>query len=103
MTDVKEIVTALRQTPANMLGTSLEEHYWNCHKAADLILRLNQQVIDMRAAESRVVFKNERNRTIYLRVKSGERNKDLANEYGISCPAISKICQRERDKERLSR
>jgi hypothetical protein len=30
----------------------------------------------------------------------GERTKDLAAEYGISQPAISKIYQRERDRQR---
>lgn len=100
MTDANEIVTLLRSTPAAMLGTDLESVYWSCQKAADYILRLEKQLEDLRMADSRFVEKRERNRSIYLRLKSGERNIDLANEYKISRPMVSKIAQRERDKER---
>jgi len=34
------ISTRLRQTRANMLGTADEDHYWDCHAAADEIDRL---------------------------------------------------------------
>ena len=34
------ITTRLRQTRANMLGTKDEDHYWDCHAAADEIDRL---------------------------------------------------------------
>jgi hypothetical protein len=35
-----DIVTRLRQTRANMLGTDDEQHYWDCHNAAAEIERL---------------------------------------------------------------
>lgn len=35
-----DIVTRLRQTRANMLGTDDEAHYWDCHEAAAEIERL---------------------------------------------------------------
>ena len=34
------ISTRLRQTRANMLGGADEDHYWDCHVAADEIERL---------------------------------------------------------------
>jgi len=37
-----DIVTCLRQTRANMLGTDDEPHYWDCHDAATEIERLRR-------------------------------------------------------------
>jgi len=37
---VTDIVSRLRQTRADMLGTDDEQHYWDCHDAADEIERL---------------------------------------------------------------
>jgi len=34
------ILTRLRQTRANMIGTDDEQHYWDCHDAAAEIERL---------------------------------------------------------------
>lgn len=36
----EDVVTRLRKTRANMLGTDDEEHYWDCHEAAEEILKL---------------------------------------------------------------
>ena len=36
----KDIVTRLRQTRADMIGTDDEDHYWDCHEAAGEIERL---------------------------------------------------------------
>lgn len=41
-----DIVTRLRSTRANMLGTDDEDHYWDCHDAADEILRLKKIIDD---------------------------------------------------------
>lgn len=38
----EDVVTRLRKTRANMLGTDDEEHYWDCHDAAEEILKLRQ-------------------------------------------------------------
>ena len=35
-----DIVTRLRQTRADMIGTDDEQHYWDCHDAAEEIERL---------------------------------------------------------------
>ena len=35
-----DIVTRLRQTRADMIGTADEQHYWDCHDAAAEIERL---------------------------------------------------------------
>jgi hypothetical protein len=39
-----DIVTRLRQTRANMIGTDDEGHYWDCHDAAAEIERLQGEV-----------------------------------------------------------
>jgi hypothetical protein len=51
MTDV---VTRLRQTRADMLGTEDEQHYWDCHDAASEIERL-RLTRDERAAIASVL------------------------------------------------
>ena len=43
-----DIVTRLRQTRANMLGTDDEAHYWDCHDAAAEIERLRRQVFSQK-------------------------------------------------------
>jgi len=100
MTDINDVVNDLRKSPASMIGTPLEDYYWACQKAADLILRLQKQIEDLKGSESRFYEKRERNMTIFKRLKDGERNIDLAKEYGLSCPMVSKIAQRERDRLR---
>ena len=47
------ITTRLRQTRANMLGTADEDHYWDCHAAADEIDRLRLTDPVLLAAEVR--------------------------------------------------
>lgn len=42
---MNDIVRNLRATRADMLGTEDEEHYWDCHKAAEYIEQL-QAVVD---------------------------------------------------------
>lgn len=37
MTPANDLVARLRATRATMLGTDDEQHYWDCHKAADFI------------------------------------------------------------------
>jgi len=37
---MSDIVTRLRQTRADMIGTDDEQHYWDCHDAAGEIERL---------------------------------------------------------------
>jgi hypothetical protein len=39
---ISAIVVRMRQTRSNMIGTDDEEHYWDCQKAAEEILRLWQ-------------------------------------------------------------
>jgi hypothetical protein len=45
------IVTRLRQTRANMLGTDDEDHYWDCHDAAGEIERLRLTDAEREAIE----------------------------------------------------
>ena len=40
----RDIVTRLRQTRANMIGTDDESHYWDCHDAAEEIERLRAEL-----------------------------------------------------------
>lgn len=47
-----DIVTRLRQTRANMLGTDDEEHYWDCHDAANEIARLRLTDAEREAVEA---------------------------------------------------
>jgi len=98
--DIEKLVTELRQVPSGMVGTQYESLYWTCHSAAAVILRLKQQIDDYRATELTSQERRERNQTIMRRKMDGERTKDLAAEYGLSPPAISKIYQRERDRQR---
>jgi hypothetical protein len=37
--DTSDIARRLRQTRADMIGTADEDHYWDCHAAADEIER----------------------------------------------------------------
>ena len=39
-----DIVTRLRQTRADMLGTDDEPHYWDCHEAAGEIEKLRSRL-----------------------------------------------------------
>ena len=39
---MSDIVTRLRQTRANMIGTDDEQHYFDCHEAAGEIERLRR-------------------------------------------------------------
>jgi hypothetical protein len=39
-----DIATRLRQTRADMIGTDDENHYWDCHDAADEIERLREAI-----------------------------------------------------------
>jgi len=41
---MSDIATRLRQTRASMIGTDDEQHYWDCHQAADHIESLRQEV-----------------------------------------------------------
>ena len=100
MIDIEKIVEELRSAPTGMIGSAYENLYWTCHSAAAVILRLKQQIDDYRATELTSQERRERNQTIMRRKMDGERTKDLAAEYGLSQPAISKIYQRERDRQR---
>lgn len=40
--NLNDIVLRLRKTRADMLGTNDEDHYWDCHEAADTIEDLRQ-------------------------------------------------------------
>jgi hypothetical protein len=37
---MRDIYERLKSTRADMLGTDDERHYWDCHEAADEIMRL---------------------------------------------------------------
>jgi hypothetical protein len=39
------VVTRLRHTRTDMLGTADEQHYWDCHTAADEIERLRRVIL----------------------------------------------------------
>lgn len=41
--ETADIVTRLRQTRADMIGTDDEQHYWDCHDAANEIERLRKR------------------------------------------------------------
>lgn len=43
-TNAPDIVTHLRQTRANMIGTDDEQHYWDCHDAATEIEQLRLSI-----------------------------------------------------------
>ena len=92
MSEIDDIVSELLSAPSEMAETG--------RRAADLILRMRNQIKDLRAADSRFAHKMERNATILKRRESGERTKDLAEEYGITPPKVSKIVRRERDRLR---
>lgn len=47
--DDSDIVVRLRQTRANMIGTDDEQHYWDCHDAANLIQSLRGDVHQWRS------------------------------------------------------
>jgi hypothetical protein len=49
------ITTRLRQTRANMLGTADEDHYWDCHAAAEEIERLRLTEKEREAIEAILV------------------------------------------------
>lgn len=38
----------LRSTRANMLGTKDEEHYWDCHDAADALIAMARELDNLR-------------------------------------------------------
>lgn len=38
----------LRSTRANMLGTDDEEHYWDCHDAADALIEMARELDNLR-------------------------------------------------------
>jgi len=40
-------VSNLRRTRADMIGTDDEEHYWECHEAADYIEELEAEVKEL--------------------------------------------------------
>jgi len=92
VSEIDDIVSKLLSAPSDMAETG--------RRAADLILRMRNQIKDLRAADSRFFHKMERNATILKRRESGERTKDLAEEYGITPPKVSKIVRRERDRLR---
>jgi len=92
VSEIEEIIDELRSVPLDTIKTA--------NRAIDLILRMREQIRDLRLADSRFAHKRERNLTILKRRANGERTKDLAEEYGVSAPMVSKIVQRERDRMR---
>lgn len=46
--DAEALVNKLKATRANMLGTDDEQHYWDCHEAAALIRRQQEQLAQAR-------------------------------------------------------
>lgn len=48
---MSDIVTRLRQTRADMIGTDDEQHYWDCHDAAAQIERLRLTDAEREAVE----------------------------------------------------
>lgn len=38
----------LRSTRANMLGTDDEDHYWDCHDAADALIEMARELDNLR-------------------------------------------------------
>jgi hypothetical protein len=57
--DTSDIARRLRQTRANMLGTADEEHYWDCHAAADEIERQRLTDAEREAVEAAATFADE--------------------------------------------
>ena len=51
---MSDIVTRLRQTRANMLGTDDEQHYFDCHDAAAEIERLRLTDAEREAIEEAI-------------------------------------------------
>ena len=56
-----DIATRLRQTRADMIGTDDEQHYWDCHDAANVIESLRteirtqrQEIAALRAAQAAI-------------------------------------------------
>jgi hypothetical protein len=90
VSEIDDIVSKLLSAPSDMAETG--------RRAADLILRMRNQIKDLRAADSRFGHKMERNATILQRRENGERTKDLAEEYGITPQKVSLIVRRERDR-----
>ena len=44
---MNDIVRNLRATRADMLGTEDEKHYWECHKAAEYIEELHDEIVTL--------------------------------------------------------
>jgi len=53
---MSDIVTRLRQTRANMIGTDDEQHYFDCHDAAAEIERLRLTDAEREAIAAAVVY-----------------------------------------------
>jgi hypothetical protein len=59
-----DIVNSLRQTRANMLGTPDEQHYWDCHEAADEIELLRRMISDGEVGFEILAAQNRRLRAV---------------------------------------
>ena len=56
--------TNLRRTRADMLGTDDEDHYWECHRAAAEIERLEAKVAKLEAALEEIVINTPTGNTV---------------------------------------
>ena len=49
---MRDIYDRLKSARADMLGTDDEQHYWDCHEAADVIARLRAEINRLQAREA---------------------------------------------------
>ena len=69
-----------------------------CQQAAKEIERLTMKLDEVDATQYYYMQKVKRNEEIYNRRIAKERTKDLAEAYGLSMPAVSRIVSRERKR-----
>lgn len=77
---VDDIVKRLRQTRADMLGTDDEDHYWDCHDAANEIEHLRTLNQSLRAELARQQNEIAALRNELIRFDSGNIRADWADE-----------------------
>ena len=96
---MSEHATNLRRTRADMIGTDDEEHYWECHRAADYIEALEEDVIGGDACATSLHKENKRLRAEDKRIRplwsaAEDRNFELSTTLRqIAANTCCETCQ----------
>ena len=80
---VSNIVTRLRQTRADMIGTDDEQHYFDCHKAAAEIERLRRWATLTDAERQAIAWFAEAGKPLALLTQSHNREQYRATLRGL--------------------